>query len=41
MPLMNQLPETVFTTKVDELLNWGEPLRNGTCCLAWPVAQSS
>lgn len=23
MPLMNQLPETVFTTKVDELLNWG------------------
>ena len=21
--LLNQLPETVFTTKVDELLNWG------------------
>src|SRR5207244_1477397 len=23
MSLLNQLPETVFTTKVDELLNWG------------------
>ena len=23
MPLINQLPETVFTTKVDDLLNWG------------------
>ena len=23
MSLINQLPETVFTTKVDELLNWG------------------
>jgi hypothetical protein len=23
MPLINSLPETVFTTKVDELLNWG------------------
>jgi NADH-quinone oxidoreductase subunit B len=22
-PLINQLPETVFTTKVDDLLNWG------------------
>ncbi|MBI2985677.1 MAG: NADH-quinone oxidoreductase subunit B [Deltaproteobacteria bacterium] len=23
MPLTNSLPETVFTTKVDDLLNWG------------------
>src|SRR2546428_9464414 len=23
MSLLNQLPETVFTTKVDEILNWG------------------
>ena len=23
MPLINSLPETVFTTKVDDLLNWG------------------
>ena len=23
MPITNSLPETVFTTKVDELLNWG------------------
>src|SRR5678810_181066 len=23
MSLINQLPETAFTTKVDELLNWG------------------
>src|SRR5687768_18377757 len=22
-PLINSLPETVFTTKVDDLLNWG------------------
>ena len=22
-PLLNSLPETVFTTKVDDLLNWG------------------
>ncbi|HEX2385918.1 MAG TPA: NADH-quinone oxidoreductase subunit B family protein [Candidatus Binatia bacterium] len=22
-PLLNSLPETVFTTKIDELLNWG------------------
>jgi NADH:ubiquinone oxidoreductase subunit B-like Fe-S oxidoreductase len=22
MPLINQLPETVFTTKLDDLLNW-------------------
>ena len=22
-PLINSLPETVFTTKVDEILNWG------------------
>ena len=23
MPLTNQLPDTVFTAKVDEFLNWG------------------
>jgi len=23
MPLINSLPETVFTTKVDDLLSWG------------------
>ena len=22
-PLLNSLPETVFTTKVDDILNWG------------------
>src|SRR5687768_18434800 len=44
-PLINSLPETVFTTKVDELLNWGRAnsvwyLLFGLACCAIELMQT-
>jgi len=45
MPLTNSLPETVFTTKVDDLLNWGRAssqwyLLFGLACCAIELMQT-
>jgi hypothetical protein len=45
MRLINQLPETVFTTKVDDLLNWGRASSQwymlfGLACCAIELTQT-